>query len=256
MFDRPKDIEHLLRNLKLAMVKDLLLQPGFYSDENLLKFFNGAQVTWSTPTPHMNNMTWKLFKVAIDRNVFPEMTVELLRSCKLTPAYASSSGPVPARISAAASVEIPVDAVPGFTVNVVRSVLGAESTTAIDNGQGTDGGHYTPESKGSLVYEDTAKETYAQSQIERSSITFFVKLDSPAALAAGIAATPSGQHGTFSNLPTLTIYLDPTWFSLGVDTLTVVLAHELGHTLGEFSLPSSGCSGRYADNRNLRDQRD
>ena len=145
MFDRPLDIQHLLRNIKLAMDKDLLLQPGFFTDANLLKFFNGTRMKWSTPSPHMEGMTWRRFEVTTDRRVFPKVTVELLRSCELIPAYTSASGAVPARITAVASVDLPVDDVP-------------------------------------------------------ASVKFFVKLDSPAALAAGARSREIGQDNQIKSI--------------------------------------------------------
>ena len=185
MFDRPVDVKQLLRNVKLAMDKDLLLQPGFYADDNLLKFFNGTRVTWSTPSPRMKSMTRRHFEVATDPHVFPGTTVELLRSCDLRSAFASASGSVPAHIATIAVVDIPVEDVPAITGDVVRSVFGTKGSSSMDFGEGTHGGRYTPTSKGSLTYGDGAKERDAQSDVERSSVTCFVKLDSPAALAAG-----------------------------------------------------------------------
>jgi len=185
MLDRPTDFKHLLRNLKLAMDKDLLLQPGFYTDANLLKFFNGTRVTWSTPSPHMKNMTWRRFEVVADRRVLPGTTVDLLRSCDLRPAFTGASGLVPAHIATIAVVDIPVGDVPGFTVDVVRSVFGDNGSSFVDSGAGTDGGRYVPTSKGSLTYDDGVKERSAKSNVERSSVKFFVKLDSPTALAGG-----------------------------------------------------------------------
>jgi hypothetical protein len=45
MFDRPTNVPQLLRNLEIAVDSDLLAQPGFATDENLLKFFNGSLVS-------------------------------------------------------------------------------------------------------------------------------------------------------------------------------------------------------------------
>lgn len=122
----------------------------------------------------------------------------LLRNIKL--AYTSASGAVPARITAVASVDLPVDDVPGFTVDTVRSVFGTESFHTMDFGERTDGGRDTPTSKGSLTYEDSAKERRAQSDVERSSVKFFVKLDSPAALAAGARSREIGQDNQIKSI--------------------------------------------------------
>lgn len=48
LYSRPRTLAELLRNLKLALDLNLLLQPAFYSDANLLKFFDGASVTRTT----------------------------------------------------------------------------------------------------------------------------------------------------------------------------------------------------------------
>jgi hypothetical protein len=53
MIRRPQTARELLTNLKLAWERKLLLQPRFFDDANLLKFFNGASVTWKPATPNM-----------------------------------------------------------------------------------------------------------------------------------------------------------------------------------------------------------
>lgn len=57
---RPQNIARLLTNLKLAFDKEPLLDPEFYTDSNLMKFFNGTSVQWrllSAPAMYMADIT-------------------------------------------------------------------------------------------------------------------------------------------------------------------------------------------------------
>ena len=69
--------------------------------------------------------------------------------------------------------------------------------------------------------------------LQKTSPLFTSLLTSFFANGGQIAATPRDKSGTYSDLETLTIYPDPTWFSPDADILAVVLAHELGHQLIE-----------------------
>src|SRR5690349_20352667 len=44
MFEKPTTVGQLLQNLKIAADRHLLSQPGFGTDANLLKFFDGVSV--------------------------------------------------------------------------------------------------------------------------------------------------------------------------------------------------------------------
>ena len=46
---RPTNAEQLLLNLKEAWTQHWLLQPAFYDESNLLKFFDGTAINWG---PH------------------------------------------------------------------------------------------------------------------------------------------------------------------------------------------------------------
>jgi hypothetical protein len=193
MFDRPRDLEHLLRNLKVAMDKDLFVQAGFYTDANLMKLFNGTHVTWSTPSGQGQDNTWRLFKVTTDPGVFPGMTVELLRSCRLEPAYTSASGAIPAHVRAGGSVTVRVESVPGFTVDGVRRAFGTETQNLMESDAGPHG-RYDRTIKGSLNYERRA-----HADIERNSSQFVIKIDSLSALAQARApgrSTPITKSNT------------------------------------------------------------
>lgn len=69
MFERPKSIQQLLQNLKLASERDLLLQPQFYDELTAQKFFAGAKVTRSTPEGFGNATDVKLvLSVAVQQS--------------------------------------------------------------------------------------------------------------------------------------------------------------------------------------------
>ena len=64
---------------------------------------------------------------------------------------------------------------PGFTSQFGFALSGKsfdDFSSVIDTGQRTDGGHYTPTIKGTLVHDDSTKEESRKSNIERGSITF------------------------------------------------------------------------------------
>lgn len=69
MFERPKSIQQLLQNLKLASERDLLLQPQFYDELTAQKFSAGAKVTRSTPEGFGNATDVKLvLSVAVQQS--------------------------------------------------------------------------------------------------------------------------------------------------------------------------------------------
>jgi hypothetical protein len=78
LFDRPRDVSEFVRNLKVAWDRKLLVQPGFYDENNLKRFFNGAAVVWGKPSPGMSqSFTVRQATVTVDKSLFPGVIVDL-----------------------------------------------------------------------------------------------------------------------------------------------------------------------------------
>jgi hypothetical protein len=180
LYERPSDVAGLLRNLKVAFDRDLLLQPEFYDDANLLKFFAGSRVKHDQPNPQLaRGATEQSFEVVSGSGALTRMSIRLKRSCASVAAYDTPAGHFPphARLGAGATLE--VAGVQGFTLGPVRAVLGRETTAWFDHGIATDGATYVPTSKGRVIYEVRDRIDAARSKIEISSVTFLVKPDPP-----------------------------------------------------------------------------
>ena len=182
MFSRPKNVAQLLQNLKLAYEKELLLQPGFYDDTNLTKFFASTTVVWGEPRPISTKDTvMRNIVINADSSVFPRVTIEMRRSCWLALRFEPPNHYRPDHVKEAAIVALKASNAPGFTLEVVRSVFGPPSRQYMDYGGGDDNAPpLPPKSKGSLIYMGRGNETRAGSATESPEVTFVVKLDPPA----------------------------------------------------------------------------
>lgn len=186
MFNRPADASQILRNIRSAMEKDLMLQSGFYEKGNLLKFFNATQTKWSTPSDFRSSLlSWQQLTLTIDDRVFPGMTVGLLRSCVIDPGEQQPTHSASGRIVPTVSMKISFGKSAEFTVLALRTIFGTETREEMEYGVGTDGGRYVPTDKGFIDYEDLTKERDATFAIQRSSIRFFVKDNSLQARESG-----------------------------------------------------------------------
>jgi hypothetical protein len=79
MFDRPTSVEQLARNLKIAAERDLLWQPAFAADANLMKFFNGSavrRVPVSGSETVLDTDQEDAF-VTVNTEYFPRMTIRV-----------------------------------------------------------------------------------------------------------------------------------------------------------------------------------
>ena len=145
----PATPEQLLQNLKAAWSHDLLVEPSFYDDPNLLKFFNATKVAWEQESNPGKAPDFGNGRVTINTLVFPKMTVELIRGTHIDNGRAAAlSG----------FMKIDVEAIPGITVGLVREVFGEESEDKLDFGIDTDAHGHAPTTAGSLLYEKYDKE--------------------------------------------------------------------------------------------------
>jgi hypothetical protein len=179
MFDRPTNALQLLGNLKLALDRDLLLQPEFFADANLMKFFNGTKVKWRQPD--LSDPTEKLRRrgrVTVDGNAFPNMTVQLIASAWLDLEYNASTGSnMRGRKRSSGVVILQAQEITGVTARAVTSVFGPNPQKSFDSGVDTDAHVHAPTSKGWFIYENRRDDDPGRSFDKLARFTF--KLDSP-----------------------------------------------------------------------------
>lgn len=125
MFRRPKSTEDLLRNMKLAFDRSLLVQSVFFDPAVLKEFFGGTAVT--------DSESGKI--VVLDDHVFPGMTVRV-----------HQNGPISNYIEVATGPMVTI------SVGVVKSIFGAGYKEQLDTGWDTDGHSHVPTTKGHLGY--------------------------------------------------------------------------------------------------------
>jgi hypothetical protein len=166
MVERPTTVSQLLRNIKVVMDRDLLLQQGFFDDANLVKFFNGTHITRRKQKSD-SEVSEKLYPaptvVTVTSAAFPKMIV------KTYLANHDSRSPT--------SHELVIEAghVPGFTASEVMSAFGPPSEKEFDTGELTDGHSQTPLTKGSYKYE-TRWTRFAGPYFEKR-VVVYIELD-------------------------------------------------------------------------------
>jgi hypothetical protein len=105
--------------------------------------------------------------------------VNITRGCGYRTSPETPSSNITTYLGSSGYLELLADNVPGLTVGVVREIFGTETRSAIDHGNEMHSTGHTPKSKGSLTYENPASSARSDSRIERSTATFYVKLNPP-----------------------------------------------------------------------------
>ncbi len=72
MFEPPQNVPQFLHNLKIAAERGLLLQPAFYDEPTLGKFFNGSKVTLAEPDISLVRGT-NTIEAGIASDIFPKL---------------------------------------------------------------------------------------------------------------------------------------------------------------------------------------
>jgi hypothetical protein len=168
MFEQPRNLRELLKNLKLAWERDLLVQPSFFDPAILRKFFNGAEVTAKTPGMPLTQDVGFVVR-QLDSNVARGMSARVESRCWKTD-YPDAAGHPASKAYIAAFLSIDGGPFPELTLQAVRDVFGQETENVIDQGVGNHGNLYTPIDKGSVVYRDPAR---ARSEGVVLGTTFF-----------------------------------------------------------------------------------
>jgi hypothetical protein len=124
LFERPATRLELLRNLKRALHLNLLLQPAFFEDSTLIKFFGGKSVTWTRRVGSRGN-GFQDAVVTFGSAPYPGMAVSLRKGELRQLAYKGPNGElVPTHTAKSGVVTMSFDPRPEFTVESVRHEFG------------------------------------------------------------------------------------------------------------------------------------
>jgi hypothetical protein len=150
MFPRPKNVEKLLRNMKLAYDRNPLVQPTFFDDAVLKEFFNGTAISWSNSGQ----------VVKLDERIFPGMTIRVHHT-NIPMAEHNAAEPLRNHVQAHSEshnyLEVETGTIVVITVRHVKNVFGDEFKEQIDTGFDTDGHSHVPTTKGFLEYSDSLR---------------------------------------------------------------------------------------------------
>jgi hypothetical protein len=165
LFERPSDVAQLLHNLKIAVDRDLLLQPAFDDDALLMKVFAGSAIERTTSKGSVDGRD---VSIRIDDPHFPRMTVALSLGRGADPR---------------ALVEINVAAIPTFDICAVRDVFGLGAEVIVDShvGMRAVGNVDTPREKGIVRYSSghqLVTDAASRPRQVNREVAFTVKMDS------------------------------------------------------------------------------
>jgi hypothetical protein len=148
LFRRPKSTMHLLRNMKLAFDRNLLVQPAFFDHAVLKEVFDGTAVTESESGE----------VVVLDNRIFPGMTVHVHQT-NIPVIGANAAGPpheyIPAHSETFNYIQVETGPIVAISVQLVKNVFGGECQEQMDFGEDTDGHSHIPTTKGSLNYSES-----------------------------------------------------------------------------------------------------
>ena len=128
LFHRPTTASELLRNLQIVWENNLLAQPAFYEEENLMIVFNGAAVTWKKPLlDDSGEWSQRNATLSLATKVFPNTTVRVVGIHHIAKAESLPARNIyiPAYIEDKGQIEMELDSLPGFTWVAIKSAFGA-----------------------------------------------------------------------------------------------------------------------------------
>ena len=167
----PTTPKQLLQNLKNAWDHDWLVQSTFFADANLLKFFNATKVSWEQDSKPGQAPSFGNGQLTINSQVFPKMTVELVRGILRKSEHGGDA-------AYSGFIIIRVESMTGLNVGLVKEIFGEESKDELDFGIATDAHGYTPTTAGDLLYENYNKET-STAPFQEYRARFVVKKTKP-----------------------------------------------------------------------------
>jgi hypothetical protein len=126
----PHDIRQLLENVRLAWEQNLLVQPPFFQDVTLQKFFAGSSITWKAPVDFYGHDE-KIIQGQLVSSLLPGMTVSIESRCSRID-NGTGSTHLDSSAYLVGSVQISGGPFPGMSVRTIREVLGAETRVEPD----------------------------------------------------------------------------------------------------------------------------
>ena len=151
MFESPQNIPQFLHNLKIAADRRLVLQPSFYDEATLLKFFNGSKVTVARLNSYLDKQSSGI-DARIASDTLPTLAIHLSSICTVRKATGMTHGSAIGSVDANGSLDITVIPGPLITLRDIRSAFGPEQGLSIDQGMDLDMNSYTPVYKGRVEY--------------------------------------------------------------------------------------------------------
>lgn len=153
----PQNLQDLLKNLKQAWERDLLLQPAFFDDAVLQKFFAGSAVTWKESAAFYTHHD-KPVTAQLESKLLPGMTVSVESRCWRMDGVSGSGQLDPSSAYLLGSVRISGGPFPEVTLQAIRDLLGPETHQQMDAATVEFGIVHGAEGKGWVDYTDSSKE--------------------------------------------------------------------------------------------------
>jgi hypothetical protein len=176
MFDRPTTAVQLLKNIKMAVDRDLVAEPGLFTDENLLKFFAADTIRREAGQENLKRFDLQETFLTATGAPFSGMSVQveqgLVRRGEFDPGHFAVRGP----IRRFGYIHMNVGEGPDITVGDVREVFGRETQWQYGGGWATHGGPVPDTAKGSLYYGTTAE---AFGKDDHKELSFVIKPPAP-----------------------------------------------------------------------------
>lgn len=147
----PHDIRQLLENLRQAWAENFLVQPSFFEDASLQKFFAGSSLKWQAPA-NLYIHHDRIIQAQLESDLLPGMTVTVESRCWQIGDKQDSTAHL------VGSLRISGGPFPGVTLRVIREVLGAETRDEPDKAEVELGVVHSPSGKGRITYTDPIKE--------------------------------------------------------------------------------------------------
>ena len=165
MFESPRNIAQLLLNLKIAADRGLLVQPSFYDEATLEKFFHGTKVTLAKPRAYQGKGT-SAIEANTTSDIFPKLAIKVSSNCTELKYEANGGGSATEKVGANGFLEIAADSDPPITLSDVRSTFGHEDQQNTGHGWDADGHIYNPFDEGSLTYQPVRQAGLEDSRIQ------------------------------------------------------------------------------------------
>jgi len=150
MFDRPHSVQQLLQNLQLAWQREFLLEPSFYEQATLERFFASTGISWKIPDNLFRAPEARYVVATIESDTLPGVVIQVQSSCLVN-----------RPVSLVAFMSIDMGASQAMTLNLVRKAFGPENTNERDPGFDQHGNIYLPIYEGSIHYWNMEKAALA-----------------------------------------------------------------------------------------------